>query len=135
MDKLHIVFATDDGETFVDRHFGDAKYFDLYQITPHEVQFIKRFENTVPEHEQHDVHSADVRKASGIAGLFNRDGVQVLVSKKFGANINRMKTKFVCVLDKEQKISESLKTIQSNFERIVVEWNKGESRHFLNLKR
>jgi predicted Fe-Mo cluster-binding NifX family protein len=132
MDKLRIVFATDDGETFIERHFGDAGYFDLYEISPEEARFIKRFENTVS---QQDAHSADDRKASGIAGLFKRDGVHVLVSKKFGANINRMKTKFVCVLMNEQKIPDSLKTIQHHYKRIVAEWHEGESRHFLNLKR
>jgi predicted Fe-Mo cluster-binding NifX family protein len=131
MKTLKIVFATDDGNSFMDRHFGDAKYFDLHEIGSDHAQFIRRIENSVSKK---DESHADGQKAFGIAGLFKADGIQVLVSKKFGANINKMKTQFVCVLMNDGQISKSVKTIQREYERIVTEWNRGKTRHFINLK-
>ena len=132
MEKLLIIFATDNGKSFMDRHFGDAKYFDLYEINPDNSHFVKRIKNAISNIE--DKH-ADGQKAVGIAGLFKNDGVHVLASQKFGANINKMKSKFVCILMNERQISESVKTIQQEFDRIVAEWDKGEFRHYLNFKK
>ena len=32
MKKLKVAFATDDGKTFMDRHFGDAEYYYIYEM-------------------------------------------------------------------------------------------------------
>ena len=131
MDAFKIVFATDDGTSFMDRHFGDAEYFDLYEVSTEDVQFIKRIENNAFKR---DGKYAIGQKAAGIAGLFKKDNVHVLVSKKFGANINKMNTKYVCLLMNDNQISDSIAKIQDKFDRIKKEWDKGESRHFINLK-
>lgn len=130
MQKIIMAFATDDGLTFMERHFGDALQYDIYEISVTEINFIRTIMNTIEEEDMH----ADPNKAKGIAGLLKKDGVQVLVSKKFGANINKMKTKFVCILMNDKQISGSIATIQQHFEQIIKELGKGEERHFLNLK-
>ena len=130
MQKIITAFATDDGLIFMDRHFGDALQYDIYEISATEVNFIRTITNTSEEEEIH----ADPNKAKGIARLLKKDGVQVLVSKKFGTNINRMKKKFVCILMNDKQISDSVTTIQQHFEHIIKELGKGEERHFLNLK-
>lgn len=130
MKKIITAFATDDGKTFMDRHFGDALQYEIYEINTIEIKYLHTINNTTGEEEMH----ADPNKAKGISGLLKKDGVQVLVSKKFGANINRMKTRFVCLLMNNSSIVESINHIQNNFERIITEWEKGERRHFLNLK-
>lgn len=131
MEKIIAAFATDDGQSFMDRHFGDANQYDIYEINSSGATFIKTIKNIIDEEE--DSH-ADPKKAKGIVGLFKKDKVQVLVSKKFGANINRMKKKFVCILMNDRQISESIQLMQDKYETIAQEWHKGESRHFLNLK-
>jgi len=130
MQKIITAFATDDGLTFMDRHFGDALQYDIYEISATKVDFIRAITNTIEEEDMH----ADPNKAKGIAGLLKQDGVQVLVSKKFGANINRMKKKFVCILMNDKQISGSITIIQQHFEHIIKELEKGEKRHFLNMK-
>ncbi len=130
MDKIIAAFATDDGKTFVNRHFGDAKQYLIYEITPMEAQQLTIIRNTTGEEKTH----ADPNKAKGIGQLMKKRGVQVLVSKKFGANINRMRKQYVCVLISNDNIEDGVKTIQQNFERITTEWQKGSERHFLNLK-
>ena len=131
MDKIIAAFATDDGVSFMDRHFGDANQYAIHEINPSEAKFIRIISNTIDEDEE--VH-ADPKKAKNIAHLLKKKKVQVLVSKKFGANINRMKKKFVCILMNDKQISESIRILQKNFNTIITEWEKGETRKFINLK-
>ena len=130
MQKIITAFATDDGKTFVDRHFGDALQYEIFEIEAGSQNHIETIHNTTEEEEMH----ADPNKAKGVAGLFKKDGVQVLVSKKFGGNINRMKKKFLCILMNDPQISDSIKTIQHHFDQVIAELEKGEERHFLNYK-
>lgn len=130
--KIIAAVATDDGKTFIDRHFGDATFYDIYEISSTYSAHIKRIHNTAEE-KNHE-HAADL-KAKGIAGLLRGDKVNVLVSKKFGANIEQMKKKFVCILMNDAFISESIRTIQQNYNDVIEEWEKGEARHFITWRK
>jgi len=114
MDTTKIVFATDNGKTYIDRHFGDAEHYDIYEISSTEAKFVK--------------------KAKGITGLFKDDDVRVVVSKVFGPNIKRIRKNFVCILMNDEMISESITKIQNNITAIKEEWEKGENRKHLNYK-
>ena len=78
MQKLIVTFATDDGKIFMDRHFGDAVQYEIYELDSSAAQHLRTIKNTTEEEEMH----ADPNKAKGIAGLLKKDGAQVLVSKK-----------------------------------------------------
>ncbi len=130
MEPVIAAFATDDGNTFMNRHFGDAQQYVIYKITPTEARLIKAIGNTSEEERQH----ADPNKARSVGQLLKRDNVQLLASKKFGGNIQRMKQQFLCVLMNDKSIPDAVKRIQQNFDTISQEWAKGEDRHFLNLK-
>lgn len=131
MERIIAALATDDGQTFVDRHFGDAQRYLIYEITPSAAKHLTTLDNSVEgEEEGHSDH----KKARNIGELLNKERVQVLISKKFGANINRMKKNYVCVLMNDNQITDSVKAIQQNYDAIVEEWSKGQDRHFLNLK-
>jgi len=30
--KLRVAFATDDGKTFIGKHFGDARFYDIFEL-------------------------------------------------------------------------------------------------------
>jgi len=126
-----VAYATDNGKHFINRHSGDAKYFDLYQINATSVTFIKRIENSTGKEERH----ADPVKAKGISQLLKNEGVRVMVAKQFGPNINRIKSKFVCVMMNNSDIENSLKHLQENLKLIQDTWQAGEERGYLNLKR
>ncbi|MBU8891401.1 MAG: hypothetical protein KOO66_01380 [Bacteroidales bacterium] len=130
--NMKVAFATDDGKTFMDRHFGDAEYYDVYEISENDWEFKKRIKNTTEEDDE-SIH-ADPEKAKGIAGLFKGENIQVLVSKVFGPNIKRIKKKFVCVLMNNNSIPESIKSLHQSIQIIDKEWSKGEDRSHLNLK-
>jgi len=128
--KLKVAFATDDGKTFMGRHFGDARFYDIYELDEDQASFIKRIENTVDEEE--DVH-ADPKKAKGISTLLLDEKVTVVVSKIFGPNIKRIKKKFVCIVVRDDEIDVGLKKICNNIEKIYVEWEKGNERKHILL--
>jgi len=127
---LKIAFATDDGKNFIKRHFGDAERFDIYEMNEKGRKFLKSLHNTVEDSEDH----ADENKAKGISGLLKEEKVQIAVSKIFGPNIKRIKSKFVCVIvNDKNEISVSLDILEKNFGQLVNEWNKGEERTYLKL--
>ena len=128
--KLRVAFATDDGKTFMGRHFGDARFYDIYELDGDQASFIKRIENTVDEEE--DVH-ADPKKAKGISTLLLDEKVAVVVSKIFGPNIKRIKKKFVCIVVRDNEIDVGLKKICNNIEKIYIEWEKGKERKHILL--
>ncbi len=130
---MKIAFATDNGKNFMDRHFGDAQYYDIYEIVKDKADFLKRIINTTEEDDEH-IH-ADPKKAKGVVNLFKDEEIQVLVSKNFGPNIQRVKKKFVCVLMNKESIVQGIKKIQESLKNIEDEWGKGEARKHINLKK
>jgi len=127
-----IAFATDDGNSYMEKHFGDALHYDIYEVSQSESTFIKRISNTTEE-EDEEIH-ADPKKAGAITELLKKDGVQVVVSKVFGPNIKRIRKKFVCIFMNDAKIKTSISKLQNMLENISSEWEKGEERNFLNLR-
>lgn len=129
MKKLKVAFATDDGKTFMGRHFGDAEHYYIYEIDDENANFIKKIDNTTEEEDMH----ADPKKAKGISNLLLDEDVSVVVSKVFGPNIKRIKKKFVCVVVKDEEINESINKICLNVGKIYKEWEKGKDRKHLSL--
>jgi len=129
---MKTAFATGDGESFTNRHFGDNDYYYIYDISEKESRFIKRINNTATTIKE-KMH-ADPEKAMGVIGLLKEENVQVVVSKVYGPNIKRIRKNFVCVL-MNNTISDSINIIMENFKVILDEWEKGEGRGHINLKK
>lgn len=129
MQKLKVAFATDNGKTFMGRHFGDADYYHIYEIDENNSELINIIKNTT---EEEDIH-ADPKKAGSIAKLLKQENVQIVVSKIFGPNIKRIKKKFVCILMKQNSIENGIDVIKTNFLTIAGEWEIGENRKHLSL--
>ena len=129
MESLIIAAATDDGENFIGRHFGDAGYYKLYRLTPEKAEFIKKITNISEKERMH----ADPVKAQGVMEMLKEETVQIAVSKVFGPNIKRIKKKFVCVLTNADSIKEVLIVLQKQFSRLTQEWEAGEIRTVIRL--
>jgi predicted Fe-Mo cluster-binding NifX family protein len=130
-EKMLVAIATDNGEKFIDRHFGDVKFYNIYEIDPNKSIFIKKIDNSTEE-EDEEIH-ADPKKAKGISNLLLKENVKIVVSKVFGPNIKRIKKKFVCIVSNDKTIGKSLSRICENFEIIKNEWEKGAERKHLTL--
>lgn len=122
-------FATDDGTDFIDRHFGDAAGYDLYEIGEGGFRFLKRLPNDLPP-EEDGVH-ADPRKAGGIASLLQQENVTVAVARVFGGNLKRIRRKFVCVVLDQGDVPGAVILLKSRLARLEEEWARGEERGFL----
>lgn len=125
-----IACATDDKKRFTDKHFGDACHYLIYKIDKDHCEYLKEIDNNVGEERFH----GDPVKAKGISNILSRENVQVLLSKRFGPNIVRMKKSFLTVSVKTNEIEEGLKTVMKNFDKIIDEWNKGEDRGYIILR-
>ncbi len=134
MDKFIVAVATDDGKTFTNSHFGDAKKFLIYELTPQSVTFLKEVENTVEKEGFHEEHHGDPKKAKGIGQFMKRHGVNVLVGKVFGPNIVRMTPQFVIVLMNNPTIDQAMEELKQHWDEIVENWQQGENRKHLNFK-
>ena len=128
--KYKVAFASDDGKNLVNKHYGDADYYVVYEISKEESVFIEKRENTTEE-EEDEIHG-DPRKAGSIGQLLK--GVQILCNKQFGQNIMRMRKKFLPILFDIDSIEGAIKILQENFAQIETEWNKGEDRKHLSFR-
>jgi predicted Fe-Mo cluster-binding NifX family protein len=127
MKKIFVAFATDDGATFINRHFGDARFFDIYEVRADGIEFFKRINNTSPKEKVH----SDPEKAKEVGSLLLAENVKVVAARIFGPNLNRIKKKFVCVIFKSGKISSGSNAIFRNLGTILRELEKGEKREYL----
>ena len=134
METMRVAIATDDGEICITRHFGDARYYDLYEIDNNGFHFLQRLENTVDVEEVEGTHG-DPRKASGIGILLKLKKVNVAVSKVFGPNIKRLVKQYACVLVTPESIKEILALLVQHVSTIEQEVVKGEQRSVVDLRK
>jgi len=130
MEKIIAACATDDGTAFIERHFGDAQKFDIYQLNEDGFECIGSVMNTAPEERQH----ADPRKAAGIGAVLKERKVNVLVSRQFGPNLKRVRKQFVPVIARVSIVEEGLKLVRDNIDRVLEELKRGEERNHLVLR-
>ncbi len=129
MDMI-VACATDDGKEFVDKHFGDASRYLLYKINKKRYEYLKEIDNTAEEERFH----GDPKKARSVSDILSKESVHILLSKRFGPNILRMKKSFVAVLVKTDKVEDGLEIVLKNFKRVLDEWNRGSERDHLILR-
>ena len=133
MQHIRAAIATDDGKTCIERHFGDARYYDVYDVDERGAHFSERLENTVEVEEVESKHG-DPRKASGIGGLLKKFQVNTAVAHVFGPNIKRIKKQFACVLVHTVDIPSVLAILEKEQDKIRQEIAKGEDRDHVDLR-
>lgn len=124
-----IACATNDGQLFVDSHFGDADKYDLYEMTKEGYRFLKAVNNHTEEEE--GVH-ADPKKAKGIASLLKQHDVQIGMSRFFGPNIKRVAKHFLPIIISEKSIKVGLSLLLTQYEVITDALNK-ENTGYLSI--
>jgi len=128
--KFNVAFATDDGKNFVNKHYGDAEYYLIYEISETEVNFIEKRHNTTDENDE--AFHGDPKKAGKIGNIMK--GIQILCNKQFGTNIVRMTKKFLPILFDINDIEEAIKILKTRFPEIEEAWNLGENRKHLSFR-
>ncbi|MBN2890495.1 MAG: hypothetical protein JXL97_01380 [Bacteroidales bacterium] len=128
--KFKVGFATDDGKNMVDKHFGDAGFYLIYEISKKESVFVEKRENSSTEEDER--FHGDPLKAGKIGQIMK--GVQILCNKQFGKNIINMSKKFVPILFDIDNIDEAIKITQSRFDEIEQAWKAGGSRKHISFR-
>ncbi len=116
---MRVACATDDGINFVSRHFGDAKYYYIFELIDDDYVFVEKITNTSDEEKQH----ADPLKAKNILALLKEQNVEVGVAKMFGPNIVRIKNVITPVIVSVEDIQtglEQLKEFHAEIERSIA---------------
>jgi predicted Fe-Mo cluster-binding NifX family protein len=132
MENMIMAFASDDGKNYTGKHFGDAEYYLLYEFTNQYAELQRKLKNTsISEIEE---SHGDPLKAGSVVEMLQKENVKVVVAAVFGPNIKRIKRQFVCILENEGSISDSIPLLMNKFPEILEMWNKGEARNHINLK-
>lgn len=129
--ELLIALGTDDGINFNDGHFGMAKYFQVYKFSEGKEEFVEKRENVKFQGDESIKHG-DPEKARKTSSVLQ--GVDVLVGKRFGPNLQRLVRRFVCVIVRTNNLKNAIGMVHQNIEEIIAEKNKGEDRKHLILK-
>jgi predicted Fe-Mo cluster-binding NifX family protein len=112
---MKIAASTEDGVHLTKGHFGDGKFFLIYEVSPKGFELIEKRENTSPEEEEHGSKA----KAQGIASILK--DVDALLGYQFGPNIMRIKEKFLPILSREPSVERAMEIIVRYYETIERE--------------
>ena len=129
--ELLVAFATDDGNTFNDDHFGMAQLFHIYKFSKGKEEFIEARKNARYQEDESLKHG-DPAKAKAVSSVLK--DIDVIVGKKMGPNIVRLLIKYVCIVIKTTAINDAIAHIHKNMKKIMEEKGKGQDRRHIVLK-
>lgn len=131
MPKLHIACATDNGQDFSPNHFGAAKAYRIFACDTDagSLEELAGFSN-IPFAEE--AHGSDA-KAQHMGQQLKAHKIQAIVAWAIGANIKKMRLKFVPVLSRVRNIDQALQNL--NLQALAQEAAKapGESREIITI--
>jgi len=134
--KFKVGCATDNGEELKKDHFGDAKFYDIYEVDEEKVEFCKRINNPKYDEneEEEEGHSGNPEKATGITKPLKKEGVKMMIGYQIGPNIVNMKKNFVPAVSRSLNIKKTLMNLQRITKKVEEEWNKGKDRKHIVIK-
>lgn len=133
--KMSFSFAVDHSNFLKEKHFGDAEKFLKYELNENnEIIFSKELTNKFKDYDENENHGSK-KKGFAIVEYLKENGIDVLVSKQFGKNIQIVNRHFVPVLVSGDIPKEVIPILHQHIEPITEELKKGnEVFQHLNLK-
>ncbi|MFP3859783.1 MAG: NifB/NifX family molybdenum-iron cluster-binding protein [Bacteroidales bacterium] len=133
--KIYFSFAVDNYNSLKEKHFGDAEKFLIYECNEkNEILFTKELINKYKNYDEYQNHGSQ-KKGFAIVEYLKENGIDVLVSKQFGKNIQIVNRQFVPVLVSGDTPKKVIPTLYHHIEAITEELKKGnEVFQHLNLK-
>jgi len=119
---LKVAFGMEDDETLVDAHYGDSKFFAIYEVCEDDARLIEKRPNRALEIEE-EMHG-DPRKLEIIMKQLN--DVDVLAAFRMGPNFLRINEKKLKVVffTRTRDLQVALKRLMDNFEEV---WREVEA--------
>ncbi len=127
--KLKVAVGTDDNKKFTNEHFGDSKYFLIYNWDDDGIHLVEERKNIKFDEETH----GDAKKASHISNQLK--DVNVLMAKVFGPNIVRIRKNYVPVVSRIDIIEEALNLLNSRKEEILENIEKEGDKDIIYLEK
>ncbi len=121
---ITIACATDDKIHFSDNHFGDASFYNIYQVTDKTYRLIKTIENSLKEEDEDQTDHGSSLKAKHMKRELKALGVEALMNLNFGPNIARMKTRFTPVITREKNLARGVLKLVQNY--TALDTSRGE---------
>jgi MinD superfamily P-loop ATPase len=122
VEELTVGIGTDDSKTIkADDHVGMSRYFQIWKYSQGRLVFIEQRQNEKYKEDETRIHG-DPGKAKATASALK--GVNVLVGKMMGPNIERLKNQFVPVIIRETLIEKANEIIRANIIEIIEEKEK-----------
>ena len=110
---MKVAVSTSDGKEITKDHFGEGKFFLIYEVGDG-VMLLEKRENNSPEEE----HGAK-EKARGISTILS--DIPIFLGYQFGPNIMRIKDKFLPVVSRERNIEKALELLRRYEDEIKKE--------------
>lgn len=128
--NLCFAFAVSENNQFEKKHFGDA---DKYLIYKQDGDGIKLFSEEINKFKllDEEVEHGSKKKGEAIIQFLKKRNVNVLVSRQFGKNINRVNSHFIPVKISVDRPDEILDVLYKQLPWIEDEWNNNSSNYNL----
>jgi len=112
-------------------HVGMARYFYVYRFSNGKEELVERRKNVKLQGDESIPHG-DPEKAKATSSVL--ENVDVIVGRKFGPNLLRVTSRFVCVVVRTDTITSAVKAIHNSVNLVVAQKNKGEDRKHIVLR-
>ena len=128
--NLCFAFAVSENNQFEKKHFGVA---DKYLIYKQDGDGIKLFSEEINKFKllDEEVEHGSKKKGEAIIQFLKKRNVNVLVSRQFGKNINRVNSHFIPVKISVDRPDEILDVLYKQLPWIEDEWNNNSSNYNL----
>jgi predicted Fe-Mo cluster-binding NifX family protein len=130
---MKVAVASDNGINLVDKHFGDAKQYYIYEVNEAEIKLLEIIQNPMKDYEEdHNDFRGDKKKAKGIGSILKTKDIKAILAFKIGPNIVNIRKKFVVVLSRKIEINQALNLLRDNISIVEEETkNTGDKEHFI----
>ncbi|MBN2651094.1 MAG: hypothetical protein JXR63_01830 [Spirochaetales bacterium] len=100
-----IAIATDDHKFLPAKHFGECKFYDIYSLYNGHFSFLKSIENPEYSENDEDLHEEEL-KPSNIGNLLKENNVSILLCRRMGINVKKMRNNFHIIISRYHKIED-----------------------------
>jgi predicted Fe-Mo cluster-binding NifX family protein len=94
---IRFAFAVNQDGCFQQKHFGDADKFLIYEWANGKLVLVNEMINSFQNFDEEQLHGSP-EKGKAVSGLLKKQGVKVLVSRRFGKNIQIVNRHFIPVI-------------------------------------
>lgn len=112
-----VACATNDGEVLSGSHFGSARVFALYERNGEGFRAVGEVRNSTDDEEK----DGDRRKARSVTQLLTERGVNVVLARRYGYNIRRIRSRLIAVVTGAVAAAEGMEQLAAQWPQIEAE--------------